>query len=199
MSKNYQKSINHCGREINYPRFGNIQEQQDQAQRGLAPPPGVDVLPSPCEAYYASKNVKDIDENCKNCLYESWTIDGECDCRFDPNNMCEFMDCVNKSKKCNIVRNALFNVDDVQDEYYKPPFTMNDVQGCTEQVTPTPNIVSSISSDSTNSTNSASQSSTSKSLAIAFGVAGLLALIGIVTFAILYYKRKNSRDQQDKS
>ena len=191
MSKNYQKSLNHCGREINYPRFGNIQQneyknqyqqyqqhqqnqnqqhqnQKNQLQRvqmnsyqttpifstpyiiknedvknALVPPPGTDVSESPCGAYYRSKNISDIDENCKNCMYEAWSIDSNCDCQFNPDNICEFINCVSNNKKngkCIEAYNTLFNIDDVQDEMYIPPFDISKINGCkiNSNITTTP-------------------------------------------------------------
>lgn len=148
MSKNYQKSVNHCGRRINYPRFGALEQDPRLQQmyperrrmriqtpaRGLVPPPGTDVEQSPCMNYYASRNIKDIDENCMNCMYEVWDNDLNCTCKLDPNDICSYAKCVtdqyNNEKLCSDAYYALYNVDDVQDEIYRPPFTYADLQGC---------------------------------------------------------------------
>jgi hypothetical protein len=147
MSKNYQKSVNHCGRRINYPRFGAldskqqdlIQARSNQAQAGqslqaLVPPPGVDVEESPCRDYYISRDIQKLDENCMNCIYEVWSNDMNCTCQLDPKNPCEYAKCVfekfNTNQSCAEPFFALFNVDDVQDESFRPPFTLGDIKNC---------------------------------------------------------------------
>lgn len=120
---------NLCGRRINYPHFGALQD---------VPPPGVEVFPTPCEQYYKSRNFADMTEDCKDCIYQSYDVDRNCPCdlktAMTSQDLCEFADCVvtkqreSDGTKCSIPFNALFNVGDVDDELYTPPFGYNDLR-----------------------------------------------------------------------
>ena len=120
---------NHCGRLIQYPHFGAAQ----------IAPPGVPVRISPCEQYYRTRNVSNISPDCWNCLYNEYSVvhpSGDnpkytcgCDLRpnFTPANFCAFASCVENAHKrdgsCERAYNAIYNIDDVQDERFIQPFT----------------------------------------------------------------------------
>ena len=112
---------------INYPHFGAI------GQGGLNFLDGLDVNDSPCAKYYASKDVDQIDQHCKNCLYSTWNDELSCPCDMEL-GVCDYAKCVsrnyNKNKSCSQGYTALFNEDDINDNKYTPPFTVNDLKGC---------------------------------------------------------------------
>jgi hypothetical protein len=128
---------NLCGRRINYPHFGKPDEFHQRMLQNDIPPPGVEVLPSPCGSYYKTKDPSKMDEECQDCVYQSYDVDRNCPCVLDTNmnkqNICKFAKCVrdhyeNQSNpQCVIPYNALFNVGDVRDDAYIPQFSFRDM------------------------------------------------------------------------
>ncbi len=221
MSKNYQTSVNPCGRRINYPRFGALDERQQklvtnraqQAQSGqslqaLVPPPGVDVEESPCRDYYISRDISKLDDNCMNCIYQTWNNDMNCPCQLNPDKPCEYAKCVfekyNTNQSCAEPFFAMFNVDDVQDEAYRPPFSLGDIKNCgvTGSVTTTPN--GSTTPKEIAAAEAASSRTVNASRALGFKnsliVLAVLIGLGILVIAIMkigeyMQKRKKSKSK----
>jgi hypothetical protein len=137
--------MNHGGRIIEYPGFGDRQ----------VAPPGVAVRASPCQAYYSSHDPRKISHQCWDCLYnESSVIHPSaalhpspammpyrqpkpytCDCQLDrnysPANFCQYAKCVEAQHKdngsCDRAYNAIYNVDDVKDDKYLPSFSFSNL------------------------------------------------------------------------
>ena len=139
--KSFRSTQNLCGRSVNYPHFGSLDTTNNiNVQRGAIPPPGVDVLPSPCDGYYRSKNFNDANDDCKNCIYETQSFDRDCLCRLDENDIsswCNFAKCVSDEYKfknrCKQSYYSLYNTDDIKDEYYMKPFTYEQLRFCNKQ------------------------------------------------------------------
>lgn len=128
----FSSSPNICGRQINYPHFGDV--ENINVQRGIIPPPGVDVLPSPCQSYYKNKDFSRASDDCKDCLYTAQSIDRNCPCQIDGNNWCEYAKCVEQEyklhNKCKYPYYSLYNIDDIRDESYINPFTYKQLRFC---------------------------------------------------------------------
>lgn len=136
---NFGKSLNNCGRSINYPHFGDIRYYSPQnVLQGLVPPPGVDVNDSVCKKYYETKDFNYATPDCKECIYNQYSNDRECSCVLNSTNLkdlCDFAKCVtNEYKKpipkCQLAYYSLFNEDDVNDENYLMPFSYNNLKNC---------------------------------------------------------------------
>ena len=128
---NFPKSLNPCGRSINYPHFG-------AEKQFLVPPPGVDVNESVCKHYYQTKDFDSAPSECKDCLYNQYSIDRGCPCELNStqkSDLCAFAKCVyNQAKKpvpkCQLAYYALYNLDDVKDQDYSSSFSYSDLSGC---------------------------------------------------------------------
>jgi hypothetical protein len=128
---NYPKSLNPCGRSINYPHFGAEKQY-------LVPPPGVDVNQSVCKKYYQTKDFNSTPEECKQCLYDQYSFDRSCPCELQSTNkpdLCSFAKCVSEQMKkpdpkCKLAYYALYNVDDVKDQEYSSEFSYDNLSGC---------------------------------------------------------------------
>lgn len=134
-----EQSINPCGRLIEYPHT-NIQKINKRLTKfmegvtitPLVPDPGVDIRDSVCSDYYDNKNLDMASTECLSCISNTSIEDETCPCSMDKLSPCDFAKCVAKEystpkKNCNKAFFSLFNLDDINDEKYKPPFFLNDL------------------------------------------------------------------------
>ena len=132
-SRSFGKSVNPCGRRIAYPKFSALSAEAPPVT--IAPAPGTDVEESVCQAYYNDKNISSASEECKSCWQNALDSDAGCPCNLDPANPCAFARCVHKEfnkpvAKCANAFAAVFNLDDVNDEKFQPPFDLSQLQNC---------------------------------------------------------------------
>ena len=140
------KRLNPCGRKIDLPHFSDARMSQMDlrnarnrqfVQRGMIVPPGVDVTQSPCSSYYNSRDLNQASDDCKSCIYDTWNYDEDCPCELKSRSqadLCNYASCVQDSylrkNKCGNSYYAFYNVGDVQDNNYQPPFSFKDLKNC---------------------------------------------------------------------
>lgn len=134
-SKSFGKSVNPCGRRISYPKFSALNTNQTPPPVTIAPAPGTDVEDSVCQAYYADKTPASASPECKACWQTALDSDAECPCNFDEANPCAFARCVHKEfnkpvSRCANAFAALYNLDDVNDDKFQPPFDYSQLKNC---------------------------------------------------------------------
>lgn len=134
-------SPNLCGRRTNYPHFGDI-ESSSKTKGAYPPPPplprcvptsivvppGVEMLPSPCEPFYKSRDPSDASSECLECM----TMDhGNCPCAYD-GDLCKYAHCIKfmqqTSGLCATNYKSVFNVGDLCDEGFLPEFSITDLR-----------------------------------------------------------------------
>jgi hypothetical protein len=115
-------------------------------------PPGVPVRPSPCATFYATRDPRNMSDDCKSCMFNEFNItripnkeqeitpfDCICDLNsnYSPAEFCSYAQCVQQQNALNgsCVRPfyAIYNYDDIRDENYLPPFSYEQMDYCLQQ------------------------------------------------------------------
>ena len=89
------KPFNLCGERIDYPHFGEL---------GDVAPPGVPIIPSPCQDYYKSKgDYGKAGPVCRECIFDAYNAERTCTCPYpssgDKEDWLVFQRCVQVSKE----------------------------------------------------------------------------------------------------
>jgi hypothetical protein len=140
-------SQNFCGRYVQYPHFGALEEKDIYA------PPGVPVRPSVCQTYYITRDPTKMSQDCRDCIYNEYNITMPpgnntpnspytCACSlqrdFTPDNFCDYARCVQDQHKlngsCARPFAAIYNLDDVKDAEFIDPFNYEQMAYCARRV-----------------------------------------------------------------
>ena len=116
-----------------YPHFGDIKDEHIGVTDSLQaiPSPGVEVAPSECGVFYQTRDFDQATEDCRVCLDLAASADRQCPCILQSTSkgdLCDYAQCVENAYQrdatnCAKSYAALYNLDDVQDGSFIPPFT----------------------------------------------------------------------------